>query len=315
MVRKIFPLLMLAGIIAAVGLLSSDSGKSAGPARGASTGSATATGSAGVAVASPARPKPDLPAAKCRSAVRNIDVAGQKRTYRLRVPPAIQASAPLVIALHGYKGTAEGLESYSGLSIVADREGFLVAYPQALGETAAWNIGLGVNPDVTFLDAVMDEILADCAHDPSRVYVVGHSRGGGMAHRMACEDAQRVAAIAAVAGAFFRHLDCSPARPTPVLAIHGLGDPVVPYEGRPDSPANLHATPRLRDWAAAWAARNGCAPTPEAALSVGGEWRETWSGCQDGVEVMLRVLDKAGHEWPVAPVNAAEAVWRFFEQH
>lgn len=306
MLRASFILLLLAGALAAAGLWF------AGP-RAHTTDRRPAPPV--VAPASDAPASSPRPEGRCKSALRAMDVAGQQRIYRLHVPASLGASAPLVIALHGYKGTAEGLEAYSGLSAVADREGFLVAYPQALGENAAWNLGLGANADVQFLDAMMNDVRADCPSDPDRVYVVGHSRGGGMAHRMACEDAQRIAAIAAVAGAFFKHLDCSPSRPISVLAIHGLGDPVVPYQGRPDSPSNLHATPRLRDWAAAWAARNGCAPTPEAALAVSGEWRESWGGCTDDADVQLRVLDKTGHEWPTSPVHAADAVWDFFDRH
>ena len=42
----------------------------------------------------------------------------------------------LVIVLHGYKGTAESMEQYSTFSSVADRGGFLGAYPQAAGAAA-----------------------------------------------------------------------------------------------------------------------------------------------------------------------------------
>lgn len=255
------------------------------------------------------------PAGKCGSKRRAIDSGNQTREYTLHVPAKVTRSAPLVIVLHGYKGTADGIEQYSGFSSVADREGFLVAYPQAAGESAAWNLNPGPNNDVDFLNAVMDDVLAACDDDPSRVYVVGLSRGGGMANRLACDDAQRVAAVAAVSGAFFRHLDCDPARAVPILAIHGLKDATVPFDGRPDSPANLHATPRLRDWAAAWAARDGCSGGPDLTTPVDGEQRNTWRNCRSRAEVVLCALDKSGHEWPYSPINAADTVWDFFSRH
>ncbi|HQV27658.1 MAG TPA: PHB depolymerase family esterase [Thermoflexales bacterium] len=255
------------------------------------------------------------PAGKCGSKLRAIESGNQTREYTLHVPARVLPSTPLVIVLHGYKGTAESMEQYSTFSSVADREGFLVAYPQAAGESAAWNLNLGPNNDVTFLVAVMDDVLAICDYDPSRVYVVGLSRGGGMANRLACDDARRVAAVAAVSGAFYRHLDCDPARAVPVLAIHGLKDAIVPFEGRPDSPATLHATPRLRDWAAAWAARDGCSAVPDSTSPVAGEQRKTWRNCRSSAEVVLCALDKAGHEWPYSPVNAADTVWDFFSRH
>lgn len=255
------------------------------------------------------------PAGKCGSKRRAINSGNQTREYTLHVPAKVPPSAPLVIVLHGYKGTAEGIEQYSGFSSVADREGFLVAYPQAAGESAAWNLNLGPNNDVDFLNAVMDDVLASCGDDPSRVYVVGLSRGGGMANRLACDDAQRVAAVAAVSGAFFRYLDCDPARAVPILAIHGLKDAIVPFDGRPDSPTNLHATPGLRDWAAAWAARDNCSLIPDPTSPIPGEQRETWRNCGSRAEVVLRALDQMGHDWPHAPINAADAVWDFFQRH
>lgn len=255
------------------------------------------------------------PSGKCGSKRRAIESSERIREYILHVPATVKSSTPLVIVLHGYKGTAASMEQYSTFSAVADREGFLVAYPQAQGEMAAWNLNLGPNADVTFLNDLMDDVLSACDYDPSRVYVVGLSRGGGMANRLACDAAQRVAAVAAVSGAFFRHLDCDPARAVPVLAIHGLKDTVVPFEGRPDSPSNLHATPRLRDWAAAWAARDGCSAVPDSTSPVDGEQRNTWRNCRSRAEVVLCALDKSGHEWPYSPVNAADTVWEFFSRH
>jgi polyhydroxybutyrate depolymerase len=242
-------------------------------------------------------------------------VNGQSREYKLHVPPALLPSTPLVIVLHGYKGTAASMEQYSGFSAVADREGFLAVYPQALGESAAWNLNLSPNNDIAFLNTVMDEVQSACGNDAARVYVVGLSRGGGMANRMACDDASRVAAIAAVSGAFYRHLECDPARPMPVMAIHGLKDALVPFEGRPESPSNLHATPGLRDWAAAWAARNGCSLAPEQTSPISGEQRAAWRNCQSRSEVILSALEQMGHDWPRAPINAADAVWAFFQRH
>lgn len=255
------------------------------------------------------------PSGKCASARRRIEPEGQKREYLIHVPPALLPATPLVIVLHGYKGTAESMEQYSGFSAVADRAGFLVVYPQAQGESAAWNLNLGPNNDVAFLNAVMDDAQAICGDDPARVYVVGLSRGGGMANRLACDDAPRIAAVAAVSGAFYRHLDCSPARPMPILAIHGLKDSVVPFEGRPESPDNLHATPKLRDWAAAWASRDGCSLVPDPTSPVQGEQRQTWRNCRAQSEVVLRAIEQMGHEWPSAPTNAADAVWDFFQRH
>jgi polyhydroxybutyrate depolymerase len=70
-----------------------------------------------------------------------------------------------------------------------------------------------------------------------------------MADRLACELADRIAAVGTVSGAYQRSAQCSPSRPVPVFAIHGTADNIVPYEGIPEQ-------------ASAWAQRNGCDPEP-----------------------------------------------------
>ena len=55
--------------------------------------------------------------------------------------------------------------------------------------------------------------------------------GGGFTARLGCEMADRLAAIAAVAGGYDPLKRCDPDRPLPILEIHGTDDDVVPYEG------------------------------------------------------------------------------------
>jgi polyhydroxybutyrate depolymerase len=53
-----------------------------------------------------------------------------------------------------------------------------------------------------------------------------------LTYRLGCEPAGRITAIAPVSGAL--NVDgCRPARPLPVLAIHGTADHAVPYGGGP----------------------------------------------------------------------------------
>lgn len=57
---------------------------------------------------------------------------GVAREYFVHVPQHLPAGepVPLVLALHGYGSTATGFEAYHGLAAVADRHGFMIAYPQ-----------------------------------------------------------------------------------------------------------------------------------------------------------------------------------------
>jgi poly(3-hydroxybutyrate) depolymerase len=74
--------------------------------------------------------------------------AGAERSYVLHVPPpASSAPLPLVLAFHGGGGNAPGFQRYAGLDALADRDGFLVAYPNGsnrrfAGRLLTWNGGV-----------------------------------------------------------------------------------------------------------------------------------------------------------------------------
>jgi polyhydroxybutyrate depolymerase len=95
--------------------------------------------------------------------------------------------------------------------------------------------------DVAYLNAVLDEILSKYNVDKKRIFLIGHSNGGFMAHRMACDAADRIAAIVSFAGAqWLDPADCKPSGPVAVVELHGDADlsydPTtmmygIPYDG------------------------------------------------------------------------------------
>ena len=64
---------------------------------------------------------------------------GQRQVF-LHAPRGAYKPRPLVIALHGAGETGNEFASDTGFSRLADREGFLVAYPSAGGPNSFWNI-------------------------------------------------------------------------------------------------------------------------------------------------------------------------------
>ncbi len=267
-----------------------------------------------------------------------LDWRGEARKVLLHDPPdAAGRRLPLVLALHGTGGTGRIMATLSGLSRLADREGFRVAYPQALGEPgtedpargAAWNAGPGfgcpLHPgadDGGFLQAVVERVERHGPVDPRRIYVAGFSNGARMATRMALEASGWVAAIAAVAGS---PVDGpAPARPVPTLAFHGTEDRHIPYLGGTGSQGRRLAAPAAPGAWARWATLMGCDQGPEQT------WRgphalDRWRGGE--VEVGLWTVAGMGHAWPggraYAPgadapapdLPAAELIWAFFEAH
>ena len=242
---------------------------------------------------------------------------GQTRAYRLFVPPGYRPgkALPLVLGFHGNGGTGAGFEGYSGFSALAASVGFIAIYPEGLGQPQGWDTWAG-SQDVQFVRDLVDAAAARCAVDPRRIYAVGHSRGGGMANRLGCDLADRFAAVAGVSGAYEYGEDCSPARPVPVIAFHGVDDPAVPYNGVPPGMRQAYfiiGTP-IPQWAAAWAERDGCAADPAEIFRQGAVTGQAWSGCRGGAQVALYTVAGGGHEWPAA-VDAARIIWEFFAAH
>jgi polyhydroxybutyrate depolymerase len=270
-----------------------------------------------------------------------LTVNGRERSYRLHVPPGPvrSASSALVVALHGGGGNGANLQAKVGLDAIADREGFLVAYPDGSGRLGdyllTWNAGnccgyaLDEQVDDTgFVRAMVSDIARTYSVDPRRTYATGMSNGGMMSYRLACEAADLFAAVAPVAGALNLEV-CEPSEPVSVLAIHGTADQHVLFEG--GAPAvTVDSHPRIDrsvHYAMTyWAARDGCAlePTREQAGVV---VHEVYSGCEAGLAVELIAIDGGEHAWPGAlkfspqgdepsrAVNASEAIWDFFEAH
>ena len=135
-------------------------------------------------------------------------VSGVRRSYYVHVPAGHDGTTPLpvVVALHGAFGTAREFERESGFSLLADRERFLVVYPQGIGLGNLfrhWNSGhccgkaRKINlDDVGFVLAAVDDVAKRNPVDRARLYLVGFSNGGMLAYRIAAEHPEVVAAVA-----------------------------------------------------------------------------------------------------------------------
>lgn len=183
------------------------------------------------------------------SGKRTIEVNGVTRTFTLYVPNAYRPSvaSPLVLDYHGIFGNGTDHMNGSGYKQVADREGFLVAYPD--GIDTAWNLGpcctldRGVD-DVAFARAIVAQVQSEATIAANQIYAVGFSNGGGMAQYLACHAADLFAAIAPSAFDLLEENSpgCKPARPIPVLITRGLQDNFVTYAGGASNPPNGLAT-------------------------------------------------------------------------
>jgi polyhydroxybutyrate depolymerase len=176
------------------------------------------------------------------SSIRTPD--GRHRTYRVYVPASLPTHpVPLLIALHGGTGWNTQFERNSGFDALAERYGFIVVYPNGVGtgpgeaSLRTWNAGMCCGPavqkhvdDVGFIKQLIGTLEVGFRIDRARVFAAGHSNGGFMAYRLACELSDRIAAVGLQSGGFGL-LTCAPKHPVSLLHIHGTADTNVPIDG------------------------------------------------------------------------------------
>lgn len=250
-------------------------------------------------------------------ATRSVEIAvpdGGRRTALVHRPAGTaRTPVPLVIALHGAYRSGAFMERYSGLSRLADRGGFAVAYPDASASTKHfWMLHPGRGPDdVRFISALLDAVLAGGCVDPARVSVVGVSNGGGLAALLGCEVSGRLAGIVAVAGGYGDLPECRPDHPLSVLEIHGTADAVVPYHAQRGD---------VLEWLGGWVRRDGCRAAPQRRTVADRVTRLDWRGCTSGTGVAHLAIEGGQHAWPGADppdpgprvsLSATEEAWRF----
>jgi poly(3-hydroxybutyrate) depolymerase len=124
---------------------------------------------------------------------RTVTHDGKERTYHLTAPKTSPGEKlPLVIALHFYPGGGRAMAGLTGFSALAEREGFLVAYPEGLNGGFNALMCCGAEDDVGFVRALIEDIGKTYAVDADRTYATGISNGGDLTYRLAAELARRV---------------------------------------------------------------------------------------------------------------------------
>ncbi|HEY2747695.1 MAG TPA: PHB depolymerase family esterase [Polyangia bacterium] len=257
-------------------------------------------------------------------------VGGVARTVEVHVPAAYDATkpTPLVINFHGYTSNGMQQAAISNMSAKADAAGFVVAYPEGTGSPTGFNAGAccgtaaqDMVDDIGLTRAIIVEATTRLCLDGKRVFVTGFSNGGFMSHRIACELADVVAAVAPVSGVLgIPATSCTPVRPISVMDFHGMSDTTVPYAG-----STQDGWPSVPDTLAGWAMRDKCTDAmPAQTYQNGDATCATYSHCAAGVEVTLCTISDGGHAWPGSPVplpgttqslSATDAMWTFFTAH
>lgn len=271
-----------------------------------------------------------------------------KRNYLIHIPPGYDGrnELPMVVVVHGAFDTAKGIEKIAGFSEIADRENFIVLYPNGigiLGYLQHWNAGhcCGKSQtdeidDVGFVAAAIESAGKQVQVDPTRIYMVGFSNGGMFTYRFAAEKSHMLAAAAALAASIGSRTPDDvkawqipqPDHPVSFLIMHGTADKSVPFDGmasqRKGTPRFYQSVDASTDF---WRSQNGCkeAQPPQQLLDGGAAQLTKWSDCTSGHPVWLIALKNWEHIWPgpyftanltandpFKDFDAAEIIWDFF---
>lgn len=278
---------------------------------GASSGTATTNCSAGVG-----------------STCQSIVVDGVTRTYVLHVPANFSRTSALVLFLHGYGSDGSIYEAVTRLSDTADRENFIIAYPDALVEFVpqdlqkATRYGNSIdaaignrrnwthygnafhNNDIPFLRALIAKLQQTHAINPKKVYLAGQSSGAMMAHRAGIEMGDVIAAIGVHGQWTYWNIDRMDPRPNPLpnarspVSVVMLQGELDQYCGTPGRTASQDEV--FNYWAGPQA--NSCnAVAPSGSLCNGGQvgaiHTKTAGACASGTQVQLYKLLGGDHPW------------------
>lgn len=250
---------------------------------------------------------------------------GVYRTFNLHLPSGYNEKNdyPIVLNLHGLGSSALEQQFYSAFDPIADAEGFIVVYPNAIQN----NWDLFGNIDVIFLTNLVDTLRARYSAN-NCLFSMGMSQGGFLSYKLACELSEQITAIAVVTGNMITPWlnTCAVSDGMSVMHFHGTADEVVPYNG-------TFGIPPVEETIEWWAEENLCNNTPVIIslpdISTGDhssvdEFR--YNGCDYNSEVILYKVINGGHSWPGAipipslgntnqDIDASVMIGTFFQSH
>lgn len=246
-----------------------------------------------------------------------LQFGGRTRSYIAYLPSSVKAgtAVPLVFDFHGHGANAAQEESSSGWNKKADREAFIAVYPE--GVDSSWNVGnccgLAMSEkvdDVGFTKAMIQAVSKAACIDAKRIYATGMSNGAGFVHRLGCEAADVIAAIAPASADLVTD-PCTPARPISVLAVRGLADTMVKYEGGKTGSTGWY-DPGAKASLELWKGIDQCTGSPTTTH----QYCQSYTTCSAGVENTLCSLPDTGHDTynNAVKMSVPDVAWEMFRR-
>lgn len=264
---------------------------------------------------------------------------GYSRPYLIYRPVRLPSRPAVVFMLGGIRSTAKSTSQNFGWTEEADRNGFLVVFPDPVATEPGkppdrkknitfWQmkgsrtrtLSPGAMPvdDDGYLMAVLHDVLRRDHSDKKHVFFAGFSSGSGMVQLFASRHSKDIRAIVAVATPLME----PPAKlthPVGVLYIHGDDD--EQFSGFEAQSPRFATTPH-GNWVT-WGYLDGCQTQTAEKTDWGVHF--SWQGCKNHVPVIADFVANLGHEWagsldsrwnqkhrPQDPLNFTDMAWRFF---
>lgn len=272
-----------------------------------------------------------------------ITVDGIQREYILHLPKNYGSETlPLVMVFHGGGGNAEQIMDHVKFSKTADKNNFIVVYPNAVDKN--WNDGrVGEKlpedrDDVKFINALLDTLIAAYKINTKRIFSTGISNGAFFSIYLAYKMPERLLAIAPVCGNIPENLrdNFKLSSPVSLLLINGTKDPLVKYDGGAvgfGDDESRRGSSISTDWTVKiWTENNSCQQSSKIEEMDDKEddgcteEKTIYYKCADGTKVVLIKIKGGGHTWPGASqylpkilvgtvckdFNANDVIWEFF---
>ncbi|PQJ22916.1 PHB depolymerase family esterase [Tenacibaculum sp. SG-28] len=251
---------------------------------------------------------------------------GVARKYLLYLPKGYTSSTvfPVVFNFHGFGSTAEEHMTYADMRSLADKENFILLYPEGtlLNGATHWNAGLDTSnnksdaDDFGFVASLLSELSDNYSIDSKRIYACGYSNGGFFSYALACYLSDKIAAVGSVSGTMLEetYRECNPSHPTPVINIHGTSDVIVPYQGG----NGLKAIPDVITY---WVNFNGIENNPEinSQLNNGTTTEQyIYSDSTTQISVVHYKIIGGGHVWfdmNFNGFNTNDLLWNFLSAY
>ena len=189
-------------------------------------------------------PKGEYTPGSTQSRTYFFKAADKEMPFSIYVPKGYdkKKSYPLMVALHGLGGSDRGMMRYRGLTQLAQKHGYIVVAPMGYssrgwygsrGQTSRRgnprNLGKLSEQDVLNVLAITRRELKV---NPKRIYLMGHSMGGGGTWHIGMKYPDLWAGLAPIAPAAPRNInDLAKAKHIPVILVQGTRDFLVPVAG------------------------------------------------------------------------------------